>query len=71
MHLHFKLCLLHRDKNSAVGSALDTDISKPLGDEADKEGDEKEKQRLKPNDGNGCNLENYKWTQTLVEVEVN
>lgn len=47
-----------------------TEISKPLGDEAEKEGDDKEKDRLKPNEGNGCNLEHYKWTQTLGEVEV-
>lgn len=54
----------------AVSSTPDSEISKPLGDEADKESDSAEKDRLKPNDGNGCNLEHYKWTQTLGEVEV-
>lgn len=32
--------------------------------------DEKEKGKLMPNKGNGCDLENYKWTQTLGDIEV-
>lgn len=32
--------------------------------------DPKEKGKLKPNSGNGCDLPNYKWTQTLEEIEV-
>lgn len=36
----------------------------------DDDEDEKEKGKLLPNSGNGCNLDNYRWTQTLQEVEV-
>lgn len=45
----------------------DVEISQPLGDEATEESD---RLKLKPNEGNGCNLEHYRWTQTLETLEV-
>lgn len=32
--------------------------------------DPQEKGKLLPNSGNGCDLDKYKWTQTLQEIEV-
>lgn len=39
-------------------------------DEEEETDDDKDKGKLLPNSGNGCDLENYQWTQTLVDLEI-
>lgn len=56
-------------EKQAKGEPAEAAVSKPV-DPEDKDVDEADKGKLMPNEGNGCTLDNYKWTQTLQEVEL-
>lgn len=57
---------LEKKKGGTPGPAQPAEDAEKVEDDED----ECEKGKLKPNSGNGCDLDKYKWTQTLQDIEV-